>query len=100
MFFTWATNVAAKFGIPRFVLEWFSFFFSLCATHSLTLFEPHKKVFSDSEPFVIPSFPGEIKLTRMQIKLTRMQLTDFTLQEVETDFSKLFKEAIESELTS
>ena len=100
MFFTWATNVAAKFGIPRLVLEGFSFFFSLCATHSLTLFEPHKKVFSDSEPFVIPSFPGEIKLTRMQIKLTRMQLTDFTLQEVETDFSKLFKEAIESELTS
>ncbi|KAK9988390.1 hypothetical protein SO802_028629 [Lithocarpus litseifolius] len=35
-----------------------------------------------------------------EIKLTRMQLPDFTLQEVETDFSKLFKEAIESELTS
>nr|XP_023874125.1 scopoletin glucosyltransferase-like isoform X2 [Quercus suber] len=55
MFLPWATDVAAKFGIP--------------------------------------SFPGEIKLTRMQ-------LADFTLQEVETDFSKLFKEAIESELTS
>nr|POE57682.1 scopoletin glucosyltransferase [Quercus suber] len=35
-----------------------------------------------------------------EIKLTRMQLADFTLQEVETDFSKLFKEAVESELTS
>ncbi|KAK7859202.1 udp-glucose flavonoid 3-o-glucosyltransferase 7 [Quercus suber] len=81
MFFLWATDVAAKFGIPRLVFE------------GLTLFEPHKKVFSDSEPFVIPSFPGEIKLTRMQ-------LADFTLQEVETDFSKLFIEAIESELTS
>uniref|UniRef100_A0A7N2MYF0 Uncharacterized protein n=1 Tax=Quercus lobata TaxID=97700 RepID=A0A7N2MYF0_QUELO len=92
MFFPWATDVAAKFGIPRLVFEGFSFF-SLYATHSLTLFEPHKKVFSDSEPFVFPSFPGEIKLTRMQ-------LADFTLQEVETDFSKLFKEAIESELTS
>ncbi|KAM4098722.1 hypothetical protein ACJW30_07G100100 [Castanea mollissima] len=82
MFFPWATDVAAKFGIPRLVFEGFSFF-SLSATH----------IFSDSEPFVIPSFPGEIKLTRMQ-------LPDFTLQEVETDFSKLFKEAIESELTS
>ncbi|KAM3742882.1 hypothetical protein ACB098_07G101700 [Castanea mollissima] len=78
MFFPWATDVAAKFGIPRLVFEGFSFF---------------SKVFSDSEPFVIPSFPGEIKLTRMQ-------LPDFTLQEVETDISKLFKEAIESELTS
>ncbi|KAL4615431.1 hypothetical protein ACB092_07G124300 [Castanea dentata] len=92
MFFPWATDVAAKFGIPRLVFEGFSFF-SLSATHSLTLFEPQKKVFSDSEPFVIPSFPEEIMLTRMQ-------LPDFTLQEVETDFSKLFKEAIESELTS
>ncbi|KAK7837269.1 scopoletin glucosyltransferase [Quercus suber] len=81
MFFQWAPDVAAKFGIPRLVFE------------GLTVFEPHKKVFSDSEPFVIPSFPGEIKLTRMQ-------LPDFTLQEVEADFSKLFKEAIESELTS
>ncbi|KAL4615429.1 hypothetical protein ACB092_07G124100 [Castanea dentata] len=35
-----------------------------------------------------------------EIKLTRMQLPDFTLQEVETDFSKLLKEAMESEFTS
>ncbi|KAK7855606.1 scopoletin glucosyltransferase, partial [Quercus suber] len=59
MFFPWASDVVAKFGIPRLVFEGFR-----------------------------------------EIKLTRMQLADFTLQEVETDFSKLFKEAIESELTS
>nr|POF08296.1 scopoletin glucosyltransferase [Quercus suber] len=35
-----------------------------------------------------------------EIKLTRMELPDFYLQEVETDFYKLLKEAIESEFTS
>ncbi|KAK7847547.1 scopoletin glucosyltransferase [Quercus suber] len=92
MFFPWATDVAANLGIPRLAFSVTSFF-SLSSQHSLQLYEPHKKVFSDSEPFVIPSFPGEIKLTRME-------LPDFYLQEVETDFYKLLKEAIESEFTS
>ncbi|XP_065633972.1 scopoletin glucosyltransferase-like [Quercus suber] len=92
IFFPWATDVAANFGIPRLVFGITSFF-SLSSQHSLQQYEPHKKVFSDSEPFVIPSFPGEIKLTRMQ-------LPDFYLQEVETDFYKLLKEAMESEFTS
>ncbi|KAJ7946080.1 Glycosyltransferase [Quillaja saponaria] len=41
-FFTWATNSAAKFDIPRLVLH-------------------------GSEPFVIPNLPDEIKMTRMQL---------------------------------
>ena len=57
------------------------------------LYEPYKKVSSDFETFVIPNFPGEIKFTRMQ-------LPDLTRQEVETGFSKLFKEVMESELRS
>ncbi|KAL4615427.1 hypothetical protein ACB092_07G123900 [Castanea dentata] len=92
MFFPWATDIAAKFGIPRLIFHG-TCFFSLCANHSVGLYEPYKKVSSDSEPFVIPNFPGEIKFTRMQ-------LPDFTRQEVETDFSKLFKEVMESELRS
>ena len=48
---------------------------------------------SDFETFVIPNFPGEIKLTRKQ-------LPDTTQLEVETDYIKLLKEARESELTS
>ena len=55
----------------------------------MRLYEPHKKVSYDSEPFVIPNFPGEIKLTRMQ-------LPDFIKHEVETDFSKWLKEVMES----
>ena len=88
MFFPWATDVAAKFGIPRLVFHGISFF-SLSVDHSLRLYEPHKKVSYDSEPFVIPNFPGEIKLTRMQ-------LPDFIKHEVETDFSKWLKEVMES----
>ncbi|XP_030944296.1 scopoletin glucosyltransferase-like [Quercus lobata] len=92
MLFPWAVDVAAKFGIPR--LEFYgTSFFSMSAGHCIRQYEPHKKVSSDSETFVIPNFPGEIKLTRMQ-------LPDFTRQEVETDFSKFLKEASKSVLRS
>ncbi|KAJ7946082.1 Glycosyltransferase [Quillaja saponaria] len=63
-FFTWATDSAAKFNIPRLVFH-STGFFCLCASTCVGLYEPHRKVSSDSEPFVIPSLPGEIKLTRM-----------------------------------
>nr|XP_023912781.1 scopoletin glucosyltransferase-like [Quercus suber]XP_023913374.1 scopoletin glucosyltransferase-like [Quercus suber] len=91
-FFPWANDVAAKFGIPRLVFNGTSFF-SLTICHAMRLYEPHKKVSSDSEVFVIPNFPGEIKLTRKQ-------LPNFTQQEVETDITKLLKEITEAELSS
>ncbi|KAM3695065.1 hypothetical protein ACJW31_07G102700 [Castanea mollissima] len=78
MFFPWATDIATKFGIARLVFHGTCFF---------------SKVSSDSEPFVIPNFPGEIKLTRMQ-------LPDFIKLEVEMDLSKLLKEVVGSELRS
>jgi hypothetical protein len=91
MFFPWATDAAAKFGIPRLVFHGTGFF-SLCAVDSVRVYEPHKKVLSDSETFVIPNLPGEIKLTKMQ-------LPDFiTRQEIfEKGLSKLLKEAMDSE---
>ena len=92
VFFPWATDIAAKFGIPRLVFHG-TCSFSLSVNHSLRQYEPHKKVSSDSEPFVIPNFPGEIKLTRMQ-------LPNFIKHEVETDLSKFLKEAVESVLKS
>jgi hypothetical protein len=90
--FPWATDVATKFGIPRLVFHATSFF-TVSIGHSVTLHEPHKKVLCDSEPFVIPNLPGEIKLTRMQ-------LPHFTLQEVEIEYSEWLKEAMESRLRS
>ncbi|KAK7847554.1 scopoletin glucosyltransferase [Quercus suber] len=92
MFFPWATDIAAKFGIPRLVFHG-TCSFSLSVDLSLRQYEPHKKVSSDSEPFVIPNFPGEIKLIRMQ-------LPNFIKHEVETDLSKLLKEVVESDLRS
>ncbi|XVE93404.1 hypothetical protein REPUB_Repub01dG0189200 [Reevesia pubescens] len=90
MFFPWATDAANKFGIPRLVFHGFSFF-SLCASECMRLYEPHKKVQSDSEPFLVPNLPGDIKFTKKQ-------LPDSMKQDVETDFTKLVKASKESEL--
>ncbi|XP_009354715.2 UDP-glucose flavonoid 3-O-glucosyltransferase 7-like [Pyrus x bretschneideri] len=86
-FLPWATDVAAKFGIPRIIFQGLGFF-ALCAFHSVALYEPHAKLSSDSEVFTIPNFPVEIKLTRSQIPNFPKQSAEFT---------KLFKEAMESE---
>ncbi|KAF3435433.1 hypothetical protein FNV43_RR22522 [Rhamnella rubrinervis] len=90
LFFPWATDVSAKFGIPRLVFHGFSFF-ALCALASLLRHEPHKQVSSDSEPFVIPNLPDEIKITRNQ-------LPDYMKEE--TEFSGFLKKLDESELNS
>ncbi|XP_022763423.1 scopoletin glucosyltransferase-like [Durio zibethinus] len=87
MFFPWTTNVAAAFGIPRIVFHG-TCVFSLSATEHIRLYEPHKKVSYDSEPFVLPNFPGEIKLTRSQ-------LPDFVRQEL--GFTKFYNEGKETE---
>ncbi|XP_021298085.1 scopoletin glucosyltransferase-like [Herrania umbratica] len=92
MFFPWATDAANKFGIPRLVFHGTSFF-SLCASECIRLYEPHKKVQSDSEPFVVPNLPGDIKLTKKQ-------LPDYVKQDAETDFTKMVKASKESELRS
>ncbi|KAG2685453.1 hypothetical protein I3843_10G119100 [Carya illinoinensis] len=92
MFFPWSTDVASRCGIPRLVFHGTSFF-SLCASESVTLYEPYKNVSSDSEPFVIPTLPDEIKLTKKQ-------LPDFVTSSVETEFGKLFKAIIEADRKS
>ncbi|KAG2704555.1 hypothetical protein I3760_05G008400 [Carya illinoinensis] len=90
MFFPWATDVAAKFGIPRLVFHGTSFF-SLSTMVSLQVYEPQKKVLSDSEPFVIPNFPDEITLTRMKLSQLSAKGDIFT---------KFLKEAHEAEVRS
>uniref|UniRef100_A0A2C9V453 Glycosyltransferase n=1 Tax=Manihot esculenta TaxID=3983 RepID=A0A2C9V453_MANES len=92
MFFPWATDAAAKFGIPRLVFHGMGFF-SLCTQVCLYQYKPYKNVSSDSESFVVPHLPGEIKLTRKQ-------LPDSIRNEVETDLTKLMKAVVESESKS
>ncbi|XWS54772.1 hypothetical protein CRYUN_Cryun10bG0118000 [Craigia yunnanensis] len=59
----------------------------------MRLYEPHKKVRSDFEPFVVPNLPGDIELTKKQ-------LPDYMKQDIKIDFTKMVKEAKESELKS
>ncbi|KAK1559641.1 hypothetical protein Q3G72_016761 [Acer saccharum] len=92
MFFPWATDSAAKFGIPRLVFHGTGFF-SLCTTACLAMYEPHKQVSSESEPFVVPGLPGDIKLTRNQ-------LSELMKSNDETDFTKMMKDSKEAELKS
>ncbi|KAF7849356.1 hypothetical protein BT93_L0887 [Corymbia citriodora subsp. variegata] len=92
MFFPWATDVAQRLGVPRIVFHGMSFF-ALCAMECIRLHEPHKIVSSDSDPFAIPNFPHEIKLTRKQ-------LPEHLCSGVENDFMRLNREAKESEIRS
>ncbi|XP_015892856.3 UDP-glucose flavonoid 3-O-glucosyltransferase 7-like [Ziziphus jujuba] len=92
VFFPWATDVAARFGIPRLVFHGIGFF-SLCASLSVLMNKPQKKVLADSEPFDVPKLPDEVKLTRNQ-------LPTYAEGNGDTEFSRLFKEGKESELKS
>uniref|UniRef100_A0A7N0TW54 Uncharacterized protein n=1 Tax=Kalanchoe fedtschenkoi TaxID=63787 RepID=A0A7N0TW54_KALFE len=64
-FFPWTLDSARKFGIPRIVFHGTSFF-AMCAMEMVRVCKPYKSVSSDSEPFVIPNLPDEIRMTRTQ----------------------------------
>jgi len=88
-FLPWTTDSAAKFGIPRLVFHGTSFL-SLCVISCVKLYEPYKDVSSDSEFFLLPNLPGEIKMTREQ-------LPPFITSKEKTGFVKLLEEAEEAE---
>ncbi|CAN6708085.1 unnamed protein product [Malus baccata var. baccata] len=90
--FPWATDAAAKFDIPRLVFHGTSFF-ALAASYNMSKYEPFKNSLSDSEPFVIPNFPGEITMTRAQVPA-------FDKENIENDVTRMLKRAKESEQTS
>ncbi|KAM4087822.1 hypothetical protein ACB094_07G024700 [Castanea mollissima] len=90
--FHWTTGVAKKFGIPRLILHSKSFF-SSCTAECLRLYEPQKKVSSDTEPFIIPNFPDEIKFTRKQ-------LLEFYTQNDQTYATKMYEQGLEAEFMS
>ncbi|XP_050366973.1 scopoletin glucosyltransferase-like [Argentina anserina] len=92
MLFPWATEAAAKFGIPRLVFHG-TCFFSLCAIEIMKLHEPFKNVSSEFESFVIPYLPGEIEMTSSQVPAVTKTI-------VSSDLNQLMKDAIESVLKS
>ncbi|EXC17291.1 UDP-glucose flavonoid 3-O-glucosyltransferase 7 [Morus notabilis] len=88
VFFTWATDLASKYEIPRLVFHGTSFI-SMCCMESVAKFKPYENVSSDSEPFVLPGLPGEIKMTRLQIP-------DYLRLGQENNLTKLMKSAEEA----
>nr|WIW42785.1 UDP-glycosyltransferase [Nicotiana tabacum] len=66
IFFPWTIDTAAKFNIPRLAIHGTSFF-ALCAGESIRLHKPFMNVASDSESFVVPNLPHQIKLTKSQL---------------------------------
>ncbi|XP_055815877.1 scopoletin glucosyltransferase [Solanum dulcamara] len=92
MFLPWTTESAAKFNIPRIVFHGTSYF-ALSANDSIRRNKPFKNVSSDSEIFVVPDLPHEIKLTRTQ-------LSPFEQSDEETGMSRLVKAVRESDSKS
>ncbi|KAK4284562.1 hypothetical protein QN277_001379 [Acacia crassicarpa] len=91
--FPWATDSAAKFGIPRIVFNG-SGFFPLCVGNSIALHQPYKDVVPDSDPFVIPNLPG------IEIQMTRMVLSPYIVNNEDNVIARLSKAAAQSEVTS
>ncbi|KAG4984617.1 Soyasapogenol B glucuronide galactosyltransferase [Glycine soja] len=66
MFYPWSVDAADELGIPRLIYVGGTYF-AHCAMDSLERFEPHTKVGSDDESFLIPGLPHEFEMTRSQI---------------------------------
>ncbi|KAK9707073.1 hypothetical protein RND81_07G170800 [Saponaria officinalis] len=66
-FFPFATDIAAKLGIPRLDFHGTGFF-PKCAMGILRQYEPQKTVLSDDEPFILPKLPHQVKLTKSQVE--------------------------------
>lgn len=92
MFFPWATDSAAKFGIPRLVFHG-TCFFSLCASEETRLHVPFENFQSDSDEFVVPNLPHHVQLSVSQVP-------PYQRQNTETEFSKMMIRVKESELKS
>ncbi|KAK6143554.1 hypothetical protein DH2020_023902 [Rehmannia glutinosa] len=79
MFLPWTVNSAAKFGIPRLVFHGISYL-SLCSIEQMRRYKPFNNVSSDSEQFVLPDLPHELKFVRTQVAkylLEENNVTDF-----------------------
>ncbi|XP_042490675.1 scopoletin glucosyltransferase-like [Macadamia integrifolia] len=83
MFFPWATDIAAKLGIPRLIFHGTSFF-SLCLLDYLRRYPPHENI----ETFTVVGLPD-------QIELRRYQLPD--LSKTSSELANLLQRARESE---
>ncbi|KAL1544295.1 scopoletin glucosyltransferase-like [Salvia divinorum] len=92
MFLPWTADSALKFGIPRLVFHG-TCYFSLCVSEEMRRHKPFNNVASDSEPFLIPNLPH-------QVKLVKTQVSDYNLHENKDDFSRWIQQMRESDARS
>ncbi|MCL7035832.1 hypothetical protein MKW94_012291 [Papaver nudicaule] len=99
MFFTWATESAAKFGIPRIVFHGQCFFY-LCVGETLHLYKPYEAISNVSvqdSSFVIPSLPDKIEMTiDLAEKVRESELTSYgalvnSFYELEPAYAKHYR---------
>ncbi|CAL9021859.1 unnamed protein product [Prunus brigantina] len=75
------------------LLEWVKSSLLWLASDCVRRYEPFKSMSSDSGPFVMPNFPGEIKMTGAQVPY-------FLEESIDNDLTQLMKRARESEVRS
>ncbi|XVE55848.1 hypothetical protein DITRI_Ditri03aG0190300 [Diplodiscus trichospermus] len=88
--FPWTADVANELGIPRIAFNGSGFFY-LCVADSISRYEPHKNIESETETFVVPGLPDEVELTRSQLP---------DIVKGRNNFSELFDRLKESERKS
>ncbi|KAH9626035.1 hypothetical protein KSS87_014813, partial [Heliosperma pusillum] len=93
MFFPFASDIAAKFNIPRLVFH-VTCYFALSAMNAVVKYEPHKAVLDDYEEFVIPHLPHEIKFTKMKLN------EELRCNTPNVEWMEILGRALESEINS
>ncbi|XP_052190854.1 scopoletin glucosyltransferase-like [Diospyros lotus] len=64
--FHWTVDVATELGVPRLAFSGSSFF-NLSVSYAVEHHEPHKQTEFEREPFLIPSLPDQVTITRSQL---------------------------------
>ncbi|PSR99796.1 UDP-glucose flavonoid 3-O-glucosyltransferase [Actinidia chinensis var. chinensis] len=64
--FHWTVDIAIELGIPRLAFSG-SGFFNLSVAYAVEHYEPHKNIHFEREPFLIPSLPDQVLITRSQL---------------------------------
>ncbi|GFY86050.1 hypothetical protein Acr_04g0007880 [Actinidia rufa] len=66
MFFHMTVDIALELGIPRLAFS-SSGFFHHSISYAVEHYEPHKNKHFEREPFVIPSLPDQVLISKLQL---------------------------------
>ncbi|XAR72920.1 Abscisate beta-glucosyltransferase [Bertholletia excelsa] len=75
-FHRWVPDAVDSIGVPRVIFSG-NCCFSRCCEDSIRSYEPHEKVGSDSDPFLLPGLPDRIEMTVSQLPIFARKKTEF-----------------------